>query len=180
MSMRLQPIENPPSWLVRIAYWYSRRRFGKVLTTLKVLYARRPNLMRPYAALLDSENKLLTLPATLRILLKAKIAASNGCPFCVDIALYSASEAATKNQIGALDMYQTNPWFSAQERSALAFVEEATLHRSVSDQTFEALRAHFGEAEIVELTWLMALENFMNLTTVPLDIGSDQLCAIRK
>lgn len=70
--------------------------------------------------------------------------------------------------------------FDARERSALAFVKEATTRRNVNDRTFETLREHFGEREIVELTWLMALENFLNLTTVPLGIGSDHLCEIRK
>ena len=178
--MRLQPIENPQSWTVRMAYWYSRRKFGKVLTTIKVLYARKPGLIRPYAALLESEKKLLALPVELGILLKAKIASINGCQFCIDIARYSANEEATANKIGALDSYTTNPLFSSRERSALAFVEEATKKRKVSDQSFEALRLHFEEGDIVELTWLNAMENFLNLTTLPLGIGSDNLCEIRK
>ncbi len=178
--MRLLPIENPRSWRVRMAYWYSRCKFGKTLTTLKVLYARQPALIRPYAALLGSEKKLSTLPAALRILLKAKIASINGCPFCLDIARHGAKEDTTVNKIGALDSYKTSPMFDARERSALAFVEEATTRRNVNDLTFKTLREHFEEREIVELTWLMALENFLNLTTVPLGIGSDDLCEIRK
>lgn len=178
--MRLLPIENPQSWTVRLAYWYSRRKFGKVLTTLKVLYARKPDLIRPYAALLGSERKLLTLPAELRILLKAKIASINGCEFCIDIARYSTNEMTTANKIGALDTYTTSPLFNLRERAAIAFVEEATKNRLVSDQTFEALRTYFTEGEIVELTWLNAMENFLNLTTLPLGIGSDNLCEIRR
>jgi alkylhydroperoxidase family enzyme len=162
-----------------MAYWYSRRKFGKVLTILKVLYARRPSLVRPYAALLGSEEKLLTLPAAFRILLKAEIASVNGCQFCVDIARHTANEEATTNKIGALDSYKTNSLFNSRERSALAFVEEVTMHRKVSDQTFEALCEYFGEDEIVELTWLTAMENFLNLTALPLGIGSDHLCEIR-
>jgi alkylhydroperoxidase family enzyme len=178
--MRLAPIENPRSWTARMAYWYSRRKFGKVLTTLKVLYARKPDLIRPYAALLGSETKLRTLPAELRILLKAKIASINGCQFCIDIARYTATDDATASKIGALDSYTTNPLFNSRERSALAFVEEATNNRKVSDQVFESLRVHFEEGEIVELTWLNALENFLNLTTLSLGIESDNLCEIRK
>lgn len=177
--MRLLPIENPQSWIVRIAYWYSRRKYGKVLTTLKVLYARKPGLIRPYAALLGSEKKLMTLPSELRILLKAKIASINGCQFCIDIARYSANEEVTANKIGALDSCATNPLFNSRERSALAFVEKATKSRKVSAQTFEAPRVHFEEGDIVELTWLNAMENFLNLTTLPLGIGSDNLCEIR-
>ena len=177
--MRLTPIENPTSWIARIAYWYSRRRFGKVLTTLKVLYARKPQLLRPYTALLGAEEKLLTLSPALRTLLKARIATINGCHFCVDIAGYHATDTMLSTKLAALDAYATNPLFDLRERSALAFVDEATKNRRVSDRTFDILRGHFDDGEIVELTWLNATENFLNLTTLPLGIGSDHLCEMR-
>jgi alkylhydroperoxidase family enzyme len=40
------------------------------------------------------------------------------------------------------------------------------------------VRKHFSEREIVELTWLNALENYYNLMNVPLEIEQDGLCAI--
>jgi alkylhydroperoxidase family enzyme len=54
----------------------------------------------------------------------------------------------------ALVDYRTSPLFSERERAALAFAEQATLHKRVSDATFEKLRKHFSEREIVEITWL--------------------------
>ena len=44
-----------------------------------------------------------------------------------------------------------------------------------SDETFEGLRKHFGEREIVDLTWLNAVGNYYNLMAVPLGIESDGL-----
>jgi alkylhydroperoxidase family enzyme len=61
---------------------------------------------------------------------------------------------------------------------ALAYVEEATRTKRVSDDTFAALRRHFGEREIVAITWLNAVENYFNLLNVPLGIEADGLCAI--
>ncbi|MGO9642184.1 MAG: hypothetical protein ACLP1Y_12880 [Candidatus Acidiferrales bacterium] len=60
----------------------------------------------------------------------------------------------------------------------LAYVEEATRHKRVSDATFEALRKHFKDWEIVEITWLNAVENYYNPINLPLEIESDGLCAI--
>lgn len=74
--------------------------------------------------------------------------------------------------------YRTSPLFSDRERAALAYVEEATRHKRVSDATFEELRKHFSEREIVEITWLNALENYYNLLNVTLEIESDGFCAI--
>jgi len=50
--------------------------------------------------------------------------------------------------------------------------------KRVSDATFDALRRNFSEAEIVEITWLNAIHNYYNLINIPLEIESDDLCAI--
>jgi alkylhydroperoxidase family enzyme len=55
---------------------------------------------------------------------------------------------------------------------------EITRHRHVSDATFETLRKNFNEREIVEITWINAIENYYNLISIPLEIGSDGFCAI--
>jgi alkylhydroperoxidase family enzyme len=103
----------------------------------------------------------------------------NGCAFCVDI----GRAVAIRHHLGmekfnALMEYRTSPLFSERERAALAYVEEATRHKRVSDATFAALRAHFNEREIAEITWLNAVENYYNLINLPLEIESDGLCAI--
>jgi len=84
----------------------------------------------------------------------------------------------TLEKFDALPEYRTSPLFSERERAALDYVEEATRNKRVSDATFEALRRHFNDRAIVELTWLNALENYYNLINLPLGIGSDGLCAI--
>lgn len=71
-----------------------------------------------------------------------------------------------------------SPHFDARERAALAYTEEATRSRKVSDATFEALRSHFDERQIVELTWLNAVGNYFNLIAVPLGLESDGLAEI--
>jgi alkylhydroperoxidase family enzyme len=81
-------------------------------------------------------------------------------------------------KFNALSEYRTSPLFSNRERAALAYVEEATRHKRVSDATFEVLRKHFSDREIVEITWLNAVENYYNLINLPLEIESDGLCAI--
>ena len=43
--MRLKPIEKPVGIKMRIAFWMTRRQFGKVMTPMKVLYPRVPEMM---------------------------------------------------------------------------------------------------------------------------------------
>src|SRR5207247_9805295 len=45
-TMRLDPIEKPNGFITRMAYWGTRRRFGKVMTPMKVVLARMPGSLR--------------------------------------------------------------------------------------------------------------------------------------
>jgi alkylhydroperoxidase family enzyme len=84
-------------------------------------------------------------------------------------------ERVGSEKFAALAEFRTSNLFSERERAALAFAEEATLYRHVSDDSYAAVRTHFTETEIVELAWVNAAENYFNLQAHPLGIGSDEL-----
>lgn len=53
--------------------------------------------------------------------------------------------------------------FDAREQAAIRYAERVTLEaHSISDEEFAALREHFGEGEIVELTAVIGLFNYFN------------------
>ncbi|BCM91008.1 hypothetical protein IAD21_02872 [Abditibacteriota bacterium] len=171
----LSPIEHPKSLFLRVLYAYSRRRFGKVLTVMKIVYARQPRLALLAQKVVQTQEKL-SLEPSLRFLIQAKVSQLNGCAFCEDITL---AQALQKN-IG-LDRFRdlfdisNSTSFSPREKAALAFVEEATVARKVSEATWQQVRSYFSDTEIVELTWLNASENYFNLQAAVLGIGSDCL-----
>ncbi len=177
--MRLEPIDRAPNWIGRLASWWMRRQLGTVITPARVIYNRVPGMYRVSWSLLRLHQSGLHLPAELRLLVQTWVAMVNECRFCVDI----ARAAAVMEKIGllkfeALPEWRTSPRFDARERAALAYAEEATRERRVSDETFEALRKQFSDREIAELTVLNAVENFYNLLNVPLGIEADGLCAM--
>lgn len=177
--MRLAPIEHPKQLTAKLAYWLTARRLGKVMTPMKVIYARLPALFRHAWQQIQIVEKKITLDPTTSILVRTWPAMINECTFCVDIAKAAALyKHMTLEKFEALPAYRTSPLFSERERAALAYVEEATRHKHVSDATFAELRRHFNDTEIVEITWLNALENYYNLLNLPLQIESDGLCAI--
>jgi alkylhydroperoxidase family enzyme len=103
----------------------------------------------------------------------------NGCAFCQDI----KRAQAVRTRLGtarfdALADWRTSSAFDARERAALAYVEEATRSKVVSDATFAELARHFDEREIAELTLANAIENFYNLLNLPLEVESDGLEAL--
>jgi alkylhydroperoxidase family enzyme len=173
---RLEPIEAPSSWKAKLAYLMARWQQGTVITPLKVLWARMPEGLRLAYELTALENRV-TLDPDLHLLVKELVATINGCTFCQDIGVANApTDELPTEKLTALRDYATHPAFADAERAALAYVEEATRQVDVADDTFEALRPHFSEREIVELTWLMALENYYNHMTRALNIGPDNLC----
>jgi alkylhydroperoxidase family enzyme len=107
------------------------------------------------------------------------VSETNGCGFCLDVGRTMAvKDNMDMEKLNALPVYRTSPLFSDKERAALRYAEEATLSKRVSDATFNELQRHYGDREIVEITILTAIQNFTNLTNIPLGIGSDGLCAI--
>ena len=177
--MRLEPIEEPKNLKMRLAYKMVERQFGKVMTPMKVVYARVPKILRLSYEMVKFEEKGIQLDAGTKYLVKTLAARINGCNFCVDIAeAMAVQKHMSLDKLHALDEYATNPLYSERERAALAYVEEATRHKRVSDATFENLRKYYNDREIVEITWLNALENYYNLINLPLEIESDGLCAI--
>jgi len=176
---RLDPIEQPPTFLARIAAIMMRRQLGKVMTPAKVIYNRVPRLYNLSWQLVKLQREGLELPVELRLLVQVWVAMVNRCTFCVDIARAHAVQMHVPlEKFHALPEWRASPLFSDRERAALAYADEATRNKKVEDATFATLRKHFSERQIVEITFLNALENFYNLLNLPLGIEDDGLCAI--
>lgn len=179
MTLRLEPADRPNGLLQRLAWWVSERRLGKVMTPLRVTYDRLPVMARLSYSLGNAVDKKLSLDPGLRLLVQAQTSAINGCGFCLDLKhAMAVEEEIGLEKFQALESYRESPLFDDRERAALDYTGEVTRNRRVDDATFERLRKHFSEKEIVELTFANAVENFYNLTAVPLGIESDGLCAI--
>ncbi len=80
----------------------------------------------------------------------------------MDINAAGGSDAgASPEKIAALASYQTSELFDEAEKVALELADRATeLPHDVSDELFARLREHYSDAEIVELSYIVALENF--------------------
>ena len=176
--MRLEPVEKPKTLFLKIAYWFSRRQFGKVLMPMKVIYARKPALLSLAMKINKFEEKQTSIPADLRLFVKTTTATLNGCTFCQDIALAQAVKskigtekfaALIKNDDSDLSV------FDEKEQAVLAVIREYDVQKKVSDETFDELKKHFSETEIIEILALNAFEQFYNALTIPLEIESDGL-----
>ena len=75
--------------------------------------------------------------------------------------------------------WRDNGIFSAEERLALDYAERMTITgQRVDDTLFAGLKARFSEAQIVELTAAVALENFRSRFNPALGIEAQGFCLL--
>ncbi len=178
--MRLTAIEEPKGLKMRLAYAWSRRALGTAITPLKVVYARVPKALDLGRAMSKFLQSPFRIEKELVFLIESYTAGLNKCGFCLDIAKAQAMRVrpGVVEKIAALAEFRASAKFSARERAALAYVEATTRDKHVSDDVFAALKEHFSDEEIVEITMVNAAENFYNMINIPLEIESDGLCAL--
>ena len=177
----LSPIEKPKGLMVKLAYYFTRRQFGKVLTPLKVHSARLPSAFGLFYAKIGKLDKKLTLPPETVLLIREQVARINVCRFCMDIGRSFAIKASINEaKFDALDQYSISSLFTDAERAALDYVTQLTKNKKVHPDTFARLSRYYSEREICEIVWLVASEHLYNLTNIGLNIHSDMLCDISR
>lgn len=126
--------------------------------------ARRPELLRAFAALAGVVLQGGALPAPTRQLVAFVASRAAGCRYCQAHTSHSAERAGVAaEKVEAAFEFETSPLFSEAERAALRLARDASLAPSaVEDAHFEALRAHYGEAEILEIVAVVALFGWLN------------------
>lgn len=181
MDTFLAPIENPSEMMMKLAYYFTRRQFGKVLTPLKVFAARLPAAFGMFYGKISALDKKLELPPELVMLIREQVARVNVCLFCIDIGrAFTIKASMNQAKFDALEDYATNSLFSDAERAALDYVTDLTKKKEVNPDTFARMRSYYSERAVCEIVWLVASEHFYNITNIGLNIHSDMLCDIAR
>jgi alkylhydroperoxidase family enzyme len=181
MDTFLPPIEKPQGLMMKLAYYFTRRQFGKVLTPLKVHAARLPPAFGMFYGKVSQLDKKLTLPPETVLLIRETVARINVCLFCMDIGRsFTIKASMNEAKFDALEQYRTSELFIDAERAALDYVTELTKEKRVDPDTFAHMSRQYSEREICEIVWLVASEHLYNMTNIGLNIHSDKLCDICK
>lgn len=102
-------------------------------------------------------------------LLKLRASQINGCAYCVDMHTKEARKDGLSEQwIALVCVWHEAGVFDARERALLAWTEAVTLlsESRAPDDVFDAMRAHFSEVEVVNLTLAIATINVWNRLAV--------------
>ncbi len=181
MDTFLPPIEKPNPLMMKLAYYFMRRQFGKVLTPLKVHSARLPPAFGLFYTKIGQLDEKLTLPPETILLIREQVARINVCLFCMDIGRsFTIKGSMNEAKFDALEQYSASHLFTDAERAALDYVTELTKDKKVNRDTFARMSRYYSEREICEIVWLVASEHIYNMTNIGLNIHSDMLCDISR
>ena len=181
MDTFLPPIEKPRGLTMKLAYYFTRKQFGKVLTPIKVHSARLPSAFGLFYGKIGKLDKKLQLPLEMVLLVREHVARINVCLFCMDIGRsFSIKASMNQAKFDALEEYRTSSLFTDAERAALDYVTELTKGKKVNPDTFARMARYYSERAICEIVWLVATEHVYNMTNIGLNIHSDMRCDISR
>ncbi len=161
-GFRIEPVpdktRNP---MTRTAYAIARRRFGDVPDPMRI-YAHNQTVMTAWSMHELATERATTMPERLKHLASMRAAMVAGCEWCLDFGSFlSKGHGVSEDEMRELPHYRQSDTFDETEKLVMDYA--TGMSRSpvdVPDELFGKLRALFDEAQLVELTDIVALENY--------------------
>jgi AhpD family alkylhydroperoxidase len=144
----------------RLVTAVARRIYGQVPDNVPVLWHNGP-VLRTTLAHEARVARWRTLDEHLKSYAVMAAAASIGCSWCLDFGYYLAHDAGLDEaKVREVPRWRTSEAFTALEREVLAYSEAMTATPPhVTAEQVASLRGHLGDAGVVELTMMVAVEN---------------------
>jgi AhpD family alkylhydroperoxidase len=176
MMARLQHAEPRGIDLVRrLTYRSARRLYGRAMEPTQVIAHHRPLLLGYGAISLALERYSRSVERRHKELAMLRTAQLTGCEWCLDFGSKLAHDCGIpEEELKELATWRESKLFGELDRLVLEYAEAMTRTPvEVSDELFSALREHFDERQMVELTLSIGLENLYGRTNWALGIESE-------
>ena len=163
----------PRTLSYRLAAWFSRRRYGAVLDP--AVLAHNVRVGRSYSLFEFQVQRWKRLDSGLKDLAVVAASASIGCSWCTDFGYWEAAarHELMAEKIRAILEWQGSEVFTELERLVMLYAEAMTMTPPlVTDDLVVQLRRHLDEAELVELTAIIAVENLRSRMNAALGLTS--------
>ncbi|MER6957005.1 MULTISPECIES: carboxymuconolactone decarboxylase family protein [unclassified Streptomyces] len=146
-----------------------RERRGGALRPLDRMLLHSPQLADGWNTLLGAIRGRLELPADIRESVILRIAVLNRAPYEWTAHEPEARRAGLSDS-DLTELRREKPEFDERRQRVIAYTDAMTRDVHVPDEVFDALRAHFTDAELVELTATVAAYNMVSRFLVALDV----------
>jgi uncharacterized peroxidase-related enzyme len=162
---RVEPLdlEDMPTELSSATEKYMQT-MGKVPNSFRTM-ARKPLIAKAYGEFQKALSASITFPAELRSMMFLLQSQNNGCLYCQahSVSALARDNNVPEEKIANLWEFETHPIFSDAERAGLRFALAVSAHpNAASDADFDALKAHFSDAQIVEMVAALSIGSFLN------------------
>ena len=158
----------------RLVFWAVRRKVGRVIAPVRC-YALSFWTLLGVSLLELCFERARRLSPELKKLAELRVASLVGCEFCIDIgsSIVRAS-GLSEDKVRELHRWRESARFSDDERLVLAYADRLSATPVPHDDAqMDALRAGFGEEQLVELTAAIAHENMRARLNHGLGYGSE-------
>jgi AhpD family alkylhydroperoxidase len=154
------PLDPPRTLLYRLAEWYSRRTYGAVLDPGAAM-AHNPRVLITDARFERSLARWNRLDPTLKALAQMASAATIGCSWCMDFGYWeSTRQGVDPVKLRDVPRWRDSAVYTDLERAVMEYAEAMTsTPLTVTDEMVEGLRRRLDDAQLVELTMMVAVEN---------------------
>jgi len=119
--------------------------------------------------LMAANKHMASIDEKLRALVEMRVSQINGCVYCVDLhATQARACGETQQRLDCLAVWPEAPFFDERERAALAWAEAVTHLPATGapDDVYDALKEHFSDQQVVDLTLIVAQMNAWNRLAV--------------
>ncbi|MBK5207219.1 MAG: carboxymuconolactone decarboxylase family protein [Polaromonas sp.] len=180
MAVIATPKSHRFSWFVRLFFWNQKRRYGAVLEPAR-LWGRSPRVFVALALLYGAlDRRASPIDAALRTLITVRVSQINRCSFCVDVnAATALKRGISEEKLLAVASFADSALFPEREKAALAYAEVVTrTDQQATAEHFAALRQHFSDDAIIELTALIAFQNLSSKFNAALQVPPQGFCPV--
>ncbi|MGW1615982.1 carboxymuconolactone decarboxylase family protein [Streptomyces sp. NPDC002285] len=131
----------------------------------------------------DDQRRLITPTETARLGLREfeaarlRIAQINGCLFCLDWRTERDGEKVEEGFLDAVTQWRITDSFDVRTRLAAEYAERYALdHHDLDDEFWDRMKAHYSQAEIVELS--MSIGSWLAFGRLNHVLGLDSVCVL--
>jgi AhpD family alkylhydroperoxidase len=153
-------LDPPRSPVYRLVEWYSRRRYGAVADPAAAMGHNLPVLLTT-ARHETAVARWHRLDRTLKDLAVMASAVTVDCSWCVDFGYWESTRQGTDpEKLRNVPRWRESDGYTELERQVMAYAEAMSVTPlTVTDEMVAGLRERLGEAALVELTMMIAVEN---------------------
>lgn len=168
------PYLDEPSDIAKPTYDDTARRAGRVLNPIKMI-GHSPELLRDWWKMMMTLNTDLELDDHLREIILLRLFKITGFEYgFVEHVRISKRLNVPERQILEIEEFETSDAFNERECLMLRYTELVTRDEAVDDTLFNALREHFSDREMVEITFCIGNWNCVSKFALALQLDLEK------